>query len=134
MRSLPILHFNGYKIYQHAKWLKVTSKLAVAATQRGTQFAGHPAHCACDNFLRHGRSGLRIRHGCDGDGAAGLFEQRLYQAQLAKQLKCSIIVLSIIDNRPLIAQTFSARENARRIIEPIEDCMIEAAEENNGAT
>jgi nucleotide-binding universal stress UspA family protein len=51
-----------------------------------------------------------------------------YAIDLAKQLKASIIVLSVIDKRSLIAQTVSALETARHTIEPIEDYLREAAE------
>ena len=55
-----------------------------------------------------------------------------YAIDRAKQLKCSIIVLSVIDNRSLVAQTIPAQENARHIIEPIENYLREAAEEYAG--
>ena len=51
-----------------------------------------------------------------------------YAVDLAKQLKASIIVLSVIDQRSLIAQTAPASETARHTIEPIEDYLKEAAE------
>ena len=51
-----------------------------------------------------------------------------YAVDLAKQLKASIIVLSVIDQRSFIAQTISASETARHTIEPIEDYLREAAE------
>ena len=51
-----------------------------------------------------------------------------YAVDLAKQLKASIIVLSVIDKRSLIAQTVPASETARHTIEPIEDYLKEAAE------
>jgi len=63
------------------------------------------------------------------DGSEAAQKAARYAIDLAKQLKCSIIVLSITDNRPLVAQTIAARENARHIIEPIEDYLREAAEE-----
>ena len=66
------------------------------------------------------------------DGSETAQKAARFAIDLAKQLKCSIIVLSIVDNRPLIAQTISARENARHIIEPIEDYLREAAEEYAG--
>jgi nucleotide-binding universal stress UspA family protein len=51
-----------------------------------------------------------------------------YAVDLAKQLKASIIALSVIDKRSLIAQTVSASETARHTIEPIEDYLRGAAE------
>jgi nucleotide-binding universal stress UspA family protein len=63
------------------------------------------------------------------DGSKAAQEAARYAIDLAKQLKCSIIVLSVIDNRSLMAQTISAQENARQIIEPIENYLREAAEE-----
>jgi nucleotide-binding universal stress UspA family protein len=66
------------------------------------------------------------------DGSETAQKAARFAIDLAKQLKCSIIVLSSVDNRPLIAQTISALENARHIIEPIEDYLREAAEEYAG--
>ena len=51
-----------------------------------------------------------------------------YAVDLAKQLKASIIALSVIDKRSLIAQTVPASDTARHTIEPIEDYLREAAE------
>ena len=62
------------------------------------------------------------------DGSMAAQKAARYAIDLAKQLKCSIIVLSVIDNRSLMAQTISAQENVRHIIEPIEDYLREAAE------
>jgi nucleotide-binding universal stress UspA family protein len=66
------------------------------------------------------------------DGSETAQKAARYAIDLATQLKCSIIVLSIVDNRSLIAQTIPAEENARHIIEPIEDYLREAAEEYAG--
>jgi nucleotide-binding universal stress UspA family protein len=63
------------------------------------------------------------------DGSEAAQKAARYAIDLAKQLKCSIIVLSVIDNRSLMAQTISAQENVRHIIEPMEDYLREAAEE-----
>jgi nucleotide-binding universal stress UspA family protein len=62
------------------------------------------------------------------DGSEAAQKAARYAIDLAKQLKCSIIVLSVIDNRSLMAQTISAKENVRHITEPIEDYLREAAE------
>jgi nucleotide-binding universal stress UspA family protein len=51
-----------------------------------------------------------------------------YAIDLAKQLKASIIILSVIDKRSFAAQTVPASETARHTIEPIEDYLREAAE------
>jgi nucleotide-binding universal stress UspA family protein len=51
-----------------------------------------------------------------------------YAVDLAKQLKASIIILSVMDKRSLTAQTVPASETARHTIEPIEDYLREAAE------
>ncbi len=63
------------------------------------------------------------------DGSETAQKAARYAIDLAAQLKCSIIVLSIVDNRTLIAQTIPAQDNARHITEPIEDYLREAAEE-----
>ena len=62
------------------------------------------------------------------DGSKTAKKAAAYAVDLAKQLKASIIVLSIIDQRSLIANTVPASETARHIIEPIEDYLKEAAE------
>jgi len=66
------------------------------------------------------------------DGSKAAQKAARYAIDLAKQLKCSIIGLSVIDNRSLVAQTIPAQENARHIIEPIENYLREAAEEYAG--
>ena len=63
------------------------------------------------------------------DGSMAAQKAARYAIDLAKQLKCSIIVLSVIDNRSLMAQTISAQENVRHIMEPMEDYLREAADE-----
>jgi nucleotide-binding universal stress UspA family protein len=55
-----------------------------------------------------------------------------YAVDLAKQLKASIIAMSVIDKRSFITQTVPAAETARHTIEPIEDYLREAAEEYAG--
>ena len=62
------------------------------------------------------------------DGSKTAQKAAGYAIDLAKQLKASIIVLSVIDQRSFIAQTVSALETARHTIEPIEDYLREAAE------
>ena len=63
------------------------------------------------------------------DGSAAAQKAARYAIDLAKQLKCSVIILSVIDNRSVMTQTISAQENIRHMIEPIEDYLREAAEE-----
>ena len=62
------------------------------------------------------------------DGSKTAQKAAAYAVDLAKQLKASIIVLSVIDQRSLIAQTVPASETPRHTIEPIEDYLKEAAE------
>jgi nucleotide-binding universal stress UspA family protein len=62
------------------------------------------------------------------DGSETAQKAARYAIDLAAQLKCSIIVLSIVDNRTMIAQTIPAQENIWHIIEPIEDYLRKAAE------
>jgi nucleotide-binding universal stress UspA family protein len=62
------------------------------------------------------------------DGSKAAQKAAMYAVDLAKQLKATIIALSIIDKRSFMGQTVPARETARRVIEPIEDYLREAAE------
>jgi nucleotide-binding universal stress UspA family protein len=62
------------------------------------------------------------------DGSKAAQRAAGYAIDLAKQLKASIIILSVIDQRSLIAKTVPASKTARRTIEPIEDYLKEAAE------
>jgi nucleotide-binding universal stress UspA family protein len=62
------------------------------------------------------------------DGSKTAIKAAAYAVDLAQQLKASIIILSVIDQRSLIAKTVSASETPRHIIEPIEDYLKEAAE------
>jgi nucleotide-binding universal stress UspA family protein len=62
------------------------------------------------------------------DGSKTAKKAAAYAVDLAKQLKASIIILSVIDQRSLIAQTVSAAETPRHTIEPIGDYLKEAAE------
>lgn len=68
----------------------------------------------------------RIMAPSDGSKTAQI--AAAYAVDLAKQLKASIIVLSVIDQRSLLAQTAPASMTARHAIEPIEDYLQEAAE------
>lgn len=51
-----------------------------------------------------------------------------YGVDLAKQLKASVIVLSVIDQRTYMGQTVPAAQTAMQVIEPVEDYLREAAE------
>jgi nucleotide-binding universal stress UspA family protein len=62
------------------------------------------------------------------DGSKTAQKAARYAFDLAKQLKASVIALSVIDNRSLVAQTVPAKDTARHVIEPIEDYLREAAE------
>ncbi len=67
----------------------------------------------------------------DGSKAAG--KAAMYAVDLAKQLKATIIAVSIIDNRSFMTQTgmgqiVPAGEAARHVIEPLADYLREAAE------
>ena len=62
------------------------------------------------------------------DGSRTAQKAARYGVDLGKQLKASVIVLSVMDQRSFIGQTVSAAETARHVIEPIEDYLREAAE------
>ena len=66
------------------------------------------------------------------DGSTTAKRAAAYAVDLAKQLKASIIVVSVIDQRSLIARTVPASETPRHTIEPIEDYLKEAAERYTG--
>ncbi len=62
------------------------------------------------------------------DGSRAARKAAMYAVDLAKHLKASVIVLSVIDKHSFMGQTVPAREAARHVIEPIEDYLREAAE------
>ena len=62
------------------------------------------------------------------DGSKAAQRAARYAVDLAKQLKASIIALSVIDKRSFTGPTVPARKTARHVIEPIEDYLREAAE------
>jgi nucleotide-binding universal stress UspA family protein len=66
------------------------------------------------------------------DGSRAAQKAAMYAVDLAKQLKASIIVLSVIDKRSFTGQTVPSTETARHVIEPIEDYLREAAEGYTG--
>jgi nucleotide-binding universal stress UspA family protein len=62
------------------------------------------------------------------DGSKTAKKAAAYAVDLAKQLKASVIILSVIDQRSLIARTVSAAQTPRHTIEPLDDYLKEAAE------
>jgi nucleotide-binding universal stress UspA family protein len=66
------------------------------------------------------------------DGSRAAQKAAGYAVDLAKQLKASVIVLSVIDKRSFMGQTVPARETSRHVTEPIEDYLREAAEGYTG--
>ena len=66
------------------------------------------------------------------DGSKTAKKAAAYAVDLAKQLKASIIILSVIDQRSLIAQTVPASETTMNTIELIDDYLKEAAERFTG--
>lgn len=61
------------------------------------------------------------------DGSRAARKAAMYAVDLAKQLKASVIALSVIDKRSFMGQTIPARAVARQVIEPLEDYLREAA-------
>src|SRR4030042_3589643 len=66
------------------------------------------------------------------DGSKTAQEAAGYGVDLAKKLKASVIILSVIDQRSFIGQTVPAAQTAMHVIQPIEDYLREAAEEYAG--
>ena len=62
------------------------------------------------------------------DGSKAAQKAAMYAVDLAKQLKATVIALSIIDKRSFMGQTIPAGKTSRHVIEPIEDYLREAAE------
>ena len=62
------------------------------------------------------------------DGSKAAQKAATYAVYLAKQLKASVIVLSVIDKHTFMGQTIPAEKTSRHVIEPIEDYLREAAE------
>ena len=62
------------------------------------------------------------------DGSNAAQKAAKYAVDLAKKLKATIIILSVIDQRPYVSQTVPAAKTTLHIIEPIEDYLREAAE------
>lgn len=62
------------------------------------------------------------------DGSKAAQKAAMYAVDLAKQLKASVIVLSVIDKRSFTGQTVPAGKTSRHVTEPIEDYLREAAQ------
>ena len=62
------------------------------------------------------------------DGSKTAQKAARYGVDLAKKLKASVIILSVIDQRSFIGQTVPAAQTAMHVIQPIEDYLREAAE------
>jgi nucleotide-binding universal stress UspA family protein len=67
------------------------------------------------------------------DGSKTAQKAAYYAVELAKKIKASIIVISVIDKGAMISQIVPARKTARHIVEPIEDYLKEASEGFVGA-
>ncbi len=66
------------------------------------------------------------------DGSKTAQKAARYAVDLAKQLKASVILLSIIDERSFVAQTIAAANAPRHITQPLEEYLREAAKEYAG--
>jgi nucleotide-binding universal stress UspA family protein len=66
------------------------------------------------------------------DGSKTAKKAAAYAVDLAKQLNASIIILSVIEQHPLIATTVPASETASHTIQPIEYYLKKAAEQYTG--
>jgi nucleotide-binding universal stress UspA family protein len=66
------------------------------------------------------------------DGSKPAKKAAAYAVDLAKQLKASIIIMSVIDQRSLISRMVPASETVMHTIEPLEDSLREAAERYAG--
>jgi nucleotide-binding universal stress UspA family protein len=62
------------------------------------------------------------------DGSKAAQKAARYAVYLAKQLKATVIVLSVIDRRSFMVQTIPAAGTVMHVLEPIEDYLREAAE------
>ena len=66
------------------------------------------------------------------DGSKIAQKAAKYGVDLATQLKASVIILSVIDQRFFVGQTVPAEQTAMQMIEPIGDYLQEAAEKYTG--
>jgi nucleotide-binding universal stress UspA family protein len=63
------------------------------------------------------------------DGSKTAQKAIRYAVDLAKQLNASVVVLSVIDNRSLVAQTIPAFDTPVNVTESVDDYLREAARE-----
>jgi nucleotide-binding universal stress UspA family protein len=61
------------------------------------------------------------------DGSKTARKAAVYAVDLARQLKASVIALSVIDKRMFVAQTVPAAKAKRPTAETVEDFLMEAA-------
>lgn len=61
------------------------------------------------------------------DGSQAAQKAARYAVDLAKQLRASILALSVVDMRSSMRQTIPASHTARHMIEPVDDYLREAA-------
>jgi nucleotide-binding universal stress UspA family protein len=66
------------------------------------------------------------------DGSTTARKAVKYAVDLAKQLNASVIVLSVIEDRSIIAQTVPAADTPTHVIEPIDHYLREVAKEYTG--
>jgi nucleotide-binding universal stress UspA family protein len=66
------------------------------------------------------------------DGSETAKKAAVYAINLAKKLKASIIILSVIENRSLISKKVPSSKSEKRIIEPIGYYLKEVAEQYTG--
>lgn len=67
------------------------------------------------------------------DGSKTSQKAAAYAVDLAKQLRASVIALSVIDKRLFMGQTIPAAKSTKHITEPVEDYLRSVAEEYLGA-
>ena len=61
------------------------------------------------------------------DGSETAQKAALYSVGLAKQLNASLLILSVINHRSLVAQVVSAADAPMHVIEPVDDFLRDAA-------
>ena len=66
------------------------------------------------------------------DGSKTAQKAAMYAVDLAKQLKATLIVLSVIDKRSFMGQLVPAVKTSKYVLEPIVDYLKEAAEKYTG--
>ena len=66
------------------------------------------------------------------DGSKTSQKAAAYAVALAKQLRASVIALSVIDKRLFMGQTIPTAKSTKHIMEPVEDYLRSVAEEYLG--